>query len=223
MRPLSRPDFNTSKPSRPGAFARRGWPNFWTPGCASRRPCAYRQMAPLGRWIKARRSISIAANSMPGGPKLSSPAIGWSLPTDCIRQRSSRLGCQTPGRVSPICRAANPLNSSSKIKQGRPDRIVVANERETNPVLRLAVLQVVYELLAKAPTNYASVRRGRGPEPRNARRAQVGEANARLEGGPEIRPTGHDELGRRQPQHRSRQAERGVAGVSEFAHPGRSP
>jgi len=64
----------------------------------------------------------------------------------------------TPGRVSPICRAANPLNSSSKIKQGRPDRIVVANERETNPVLRLAVLQVVYELLAKAPTT-ASVRR----------------------------------------------------------------
>ena len=94
MRPLSRPDFNTSKPSRPGAFARRGWPNFWTSGCGSRRPCAYRQMAPLGRWIKARRSISIAANSMPGGPKLSSPAIGWSLPTDCIRQRSSRLGCQ---------------------------------------------------------------------------------------------------------------------------------
>jgi hypothetical protein len=46
-----------------------------------------------------------------------------------------------------------------QIKQGRPDRIVVANERETNPVLRLAVLQVVYELLAKAPTNYASVRR----------------------------------------------------------------
>jgi predicted HAD superfamily phosphohydrolase YqeG len=45
-----------------------------------------------------------------------------------------------------------------QIKQGRPDRIVVANERETNPVLRLAVLQVVYELLAKAPTT-ASVRR----------------------------------------------------------------
>lgn len=45
------------------------------------------------------------------------------------------------------------------IKQARADRIVVANERETSPMLRMAVLHAVYELLAGAPLNYADVRR----------------------------------------------------------------
>jgi hypothetical protein len=44
------------------------------------------------------------------------------------------------------------------IKQARSDRIVIANEQETNPIRRMALLCVVYELLAKSPCNYAEAR-----------------------------------------------------------------
>jgi hypothetical protein len=44
------------------------------------------------------------------------------------------------------------------IKQARPDRIVIANERETNPLRRVALLRVIYELLAKTRSNYADAR-----------------------------------------------------------------
>ena len=37
------------------------------------------------------------------------------------------------------------------VKQGRPDRVIVANQFETNPIFRVLVLRVVYELLATAP------------------------------------------------------------------------
>jgi hypothetical protein len=47
-----------------------------------------------------------------------------------------------------------------QIKQGRSDRVVVANGRATSPLLRIAVLQVVYELLADRAQNYAEVRQG---------------------------------------------------------------
>src|SRR5262249_35849401 len=40
------------------------------------------------------------------------------------------------------------------IKQGRLDRIVIANERETNPLRRMALLGVLYDLLAKRMLNY---------------------------------------------------------------------
>jgi hypothetical protein len=45
-----------------------------------------------------------------------------------------------------------------KIKQGRPDRIVIANERETSPLRRMALLSVIYDLLSKKPCNYAQLR-----------------------------------------------------------------
>jgi hypothetical protein len=53
------------------------------------------------------------------------------------------------------CQSAQLIES---IKQARPDRIVIANERETNPLRRMALLCVIYEALAKAPCNYAQVR-----------------------------------------------------------------
>jgi hypothetical protein len=53
------------------------------------------------------------------------------------------------------CQSAQAMDG---IKQGRPDRIVIANERETNPLRRMALLCVVYDLLAKRMLNYAEAR-----------------------------------------------------------------
>jgi hypothetical protein len=53
------------------------------------------------------------------------------------------------------CQSAQLIES---IKQARADRIVIANERETNPLRRMALLRVGYELLAKSRRNYAEVR-----------------------------------------------------------------
>jgi hypothetical protein len=44
------------------------------------------------------------------------------------------------------------------VKRHREDRIVIANERETNPARRLGLLLVVYELLAKSKINYVDAR-----------------------------------------------------------------
>jgi len=44
------------------------------------------------------------------------------------------------------------------IKQARGDRIVIANERQTNPLRRMALLRVTYELLANGRHNYAEAR-----------------------------------------------------------------
>lgn len=53
------------------------------------------------------------------------------------------------------CQSAQLIES---IKQAREDRIVIANERETNPLSRMALLCVVYEMLAKNPYNYVERR-----------------------------------------------------------------
>jgi hypothetical protein len=45
-----------------------------------------------------------------------------------------------------------------RVKQGRPDRIVIANERETNPLRRMALLRIVYALLSEGERNYAHAR-----------------------------------------------------------------
>jgi hypothetical protein len=45
-----------------------------------------------------------------------------------------------------------------EIKQYRSDRIVIANERETNPVRRLTLLKVVYNLLSHCDANYVDAR-----------------------------------------------------------------
>jgi hypothetical protein len=44
------------------------------------------------------------------------------------------------------------------VKRHREDRIVIANERETNPVRRLTLLSVIYEMLAKSRINYVDAR-----------------------------------------------------------------
>lgn len=53
------------------------------------------------------------------------------------------------------CHSAQLIN---EIKQGRPDRVVISNELETNPVRRLTLLAIIYDLLARSPANYADVR-----------------------------------------------------------------
>jgi hypothetical protein len=45
-----------------------------------------------------------------------------------------------------------------RIKQARSDRLVIANERGTNPLRRMALIRVIYEYLAKGSRNYAEVR-----------------------------------------------------------------
>jgi hypothetical protein len=45
-----------------------------------------------------------------------------------------------------------------RIKQARADRLVIANERGTNPLRRMALIRVIYEYLAKHRRNYAEVR-----------------------------------------------------------------
>jgi hypothetical protein len=53
------------------------------------------------------------------------------------------------------CQSAQLIES---IKQVRSDRVVIANERETHPLRRMALLCVIYELLAKRTMNYAQAR-----------------------------------------------------------------
>jgi hypothetical protein len=45
------------------------------------------------------------------------------------------------------------------IKQSRPSRLIIANEREADPISRMAVLRIVYDLLRSGTRNYASVRK----------------------------------------------------------------
>jgi len=45
-----------------------------------------------------------------------------------------------------------------EIKQYRSDRIVIANEGQTNPVRRLELLKVIYDLLSDREADYVSVR-----------------------------------------------------------------
>jgi hypothetical protein len=45
------------------------------------------------------------------------------------------------------------------IKQSRPSRLIIANEQETDPISRMAVLRIVYDLLRSGTRNYASVRK----------------------------------------------------------------
>ena len=45
------------------------------------------------------------------------------------------------------------------IKQSRSSRLVIANEREADPISRMAVLRIVYGLLRAGTRNYASVRK----------------------------------------------------------------
>lgn len=75
-------------------------------------------------------------------------------------QPSDRVASVVPDAWTGIadlsnCQSAQLIDS---IKQGRSDRIVVANERETSPLRRMALVSVVYDLLANQPRNYAEVR-----------------------------------------------------------------
>lgn len=53
------------------------------------------------------------------------------------------------------CQSAQLIDA---IKRDDPERLVVANERETNPLLRFAVLHVVYDMVAETRANYADAR-----------------------------------------------------------------
>lgn len=53
------------------------------------------------------------------------------------------------------CRSAQLIDG---VKQGRSDRMIVANEHETNPLRRMGLLSVVYDLLASGSRNYAEIR-----------------------------------------------------------------
>ena len=53
------------------------------------------------------------------------------------------------------CRSAQLIDN---VKQGRSDRIVIANEQETNPLSRMALLAAIYGLLAKGSGTYADAR-----------------------------------------------------------------
>jgi hypothetical protein len=70
------------------------------------------------------------------------------------------LGAIVPEKWEGIADFSNCQSAQliDKIKQYRSDRIVIANEGETNPVRRMELLRVVYDLLSKNQTDYASVR-----------------------------------------------------------------
>jgi hypothetical protein len=53
------------------------------------------------------------------------------------------------------CQSAQLIN---EIKQYRAERIVIANELETNPLRRLSLLSVIYDLLSHREANYLDVR-----------------------------------------------------------------
>jgi hypothetical protein len=53
------------------------------------------------------------------------------------------------------CQSAQMID---KIKQFRCDRLVIANERETNPLSRITLLRVVYNLLLHNKVNYVDAR-----------------------------------------------------------------
>jgi hypothetical protein len=71
-----------------------------------------------------------------------------------------RIGACVPRCWSGVADLSNCLSAQliEQIKQARSDRIVISNERETNPLSRMALICVIYEALAKQPCNYAQIR-----------------------------------------------------------------
>jgi hypothetical protein len=53
------------------------------------------------------------------------------------------------------CQSAQLIN---EIKQYRCDRTVIANEHETNPLRRISLLRVIYDLLSHREVNYVDIR-----------------------------------------------------------------
>lgn len=58
------------------------------------------------------------------------------------------------------CQSAQLIDSIKRTREGetREDRIVIANELETNPIRRLALLKETYNILSTGNANYAAVR-----------------------------------------------------------------
>jgi hypothetical protein len=77
-------------------------------------------------------------------------------------------GLQTPERIATcVPKAWSGIADMSNcqsaqliewVKQGRGDRLVLANEQETNPLSRMAMLSAIYSLLVEGSRNYADAR-----------------------------------------------------------------
>lgn len=54
------------------------------------------------------------------------------------------------------CQSAQLIQS---IKGGRSDRVIIANERETNPIRRMALLTCIYDVLSRGSVSYLEARK----------------------------------------------------------------